>query len=333
MHRSRVAFEQIDQARGNAFALAEIPLGLVAVGGVDSFALFRGHHLQRQLVVAAQKREPATGIRDVGGEIGREGVKNRLGRGFGQRQIDARHHREMVSRLAFVAVAEIGDHLGRRLAGFGQQNGARAHGVQHGAEELDDSVGAGQVLADRAFFLPQIRNRVGAEAVHALRHPKQQHAAHGQQYFGVAVVQIGLRVEEAVEKVGVGRFRQGVPVAGHHAFEDDARFFVLLGGVAPDEVVAVGVIGAFAGLLEPHVLVGAVVHGHVEDHPDATAVGLGQKFGECALCGGITAAHQLAADLGVVADVKARVAHRRIQNGQQPQAGHAQVLQIGQAVR
>ena len=61
-------------------------------------------------------------------------------------------------------------------------------------------------------------------------------------------------------------------------------------------------------------------------------MGLVQKLGKRALGRRIAATHQLAADFGVVADVKARVAHGRVQNGQQPQAGHTQVLQVGQAV-
>ena len=89
---------------------------------------------------------------------------------------------------------------------------------------------------------------------------------HRLQHVRVVEVQVGLVAEEAVPVVGL-RDRVPGPVGGLGVGEDDARARVLLVGVAPHVVVALGRAGRRAARgLEPRVLVGGVVDDELGDH-------------------------------------------------------------------
>ncbi len=84
-----------------------------------------------------------------------------------------------------------------------------------------------------------------------------------------------------------------------------------------------GALGV-AGFLEPLVGVAGVVHHHVGDDPDAPAVGGLDQLGD------VVHVTELRQHLVVVGDVVAAVTQGRFEERQQPQAIHAQPLQVVQ---
>ena len=98
------------------------------VGRPQIVALDVGHHFERQLVVIAQEQRPLAvrrNVRRLPQDVGdREAVLLR------DRHVDARHQREVIGHVAFVAVAEIGADVLRPLVGLGEQHLARAVGVE-----------------------------------------------------------------------------------------------------------------------------------------------------------------------------------------------------------
>ena len=94
-----------------------------AVREVHVVALVVGDHLERELVVIPQKERPLAGV----------GNRWRLLHDFDdrlpilqvQRHEDARHDREVIRHVTFVAVAEVGADVGRQLIGLGQQHPPR----------------------------------------------------------------------------------------------------------------------------------------------------------------------------------------------------------------
>ena len=83
-------------------------------------ALPVGHHFERQLVMVAQKHRPLAGLRDL------RRLPHDVGDGMAvlgrQRHVDARHQREMERHVAFLAAAEIMQHVLRPLIGLGEQH-------------------------------------------------------------------------------------------------------------------------------------------------------------------------------------------------------------------
>ena len=75
---------------------------------------------------------------------------------------------------------------------LGDQEHVRRDLVKHGAQELDDGVGPGQMQAGRADFLPEKRDGIQANEPRPLAHVKQQRLDHGPQYAGIPEVQIHL---------------------------------------------------------------------------------------------------------------------------------------------
>ena len=104
--------------------------------------------------------------------------------------------------------------------------------------------------------------------------------------------------------------------------EDDAGVLVVLVGVAPDVVVAVGRVGVAARLLEPRVLVGGVVDHQVGDDAHAAAVGRVEEALE------VRQRAVVGVDRAVVGDVVAVVAQGRGVERQEPEAVDAQVLEV-----
>ena len=79
---------------------------------------------------------------------------------------------------------------------------------------------------------------------------------------------------------------------------------------------------AAAGRLEPRVSVGRVVHDEVDDHPDARRLGRADQFDE------ITVGPQTRVDAEKVGDVVAVVAAGGRVERHQPQASHAEVEEV-----
>ena len=153
------------------------------VGGVDVpqiVPLPVGDHLERQLVVVAQEDAPLAVRRDVRRLA--QDVGHRVPVLLGDRHVHARHHREVERHVALVAVAEIRQHVLRPLVGLGEQHAPGEMPVDLGADALQDGVGLGQVLVDRALALDQIGDRVEAQAVDAHLQPEVQDAQDLAQY-------------------------------------------------------------------------------------------------------------------------------------------------------
>ena len=101
--------------------------GVGAVGQIHVIALVVGDHLERQLVVVAQEQRPLAGVGN------RRRLRHDVGDGqpvlLAQRHVDARHQRKVKCHVAFVAIAEVGTHVGGPLVGFGQNHAVRVVGV------------------------------------------------------------------------------------------------------------------------------------------------------------------------------------------------------------
>ncbi len=268
--------------------------------------------------MVAQEQPPLGGVGDLGGAV--HDLDDRGAVLAAQGHEHPRHHREVEGHVALVAVAEVGDDVGRPLVGLGQQQPARVLLVDLLADPLQELMGLGEVLAVGALALEQVRHGVEAEPVKAHVEPEPDDLEHDLLDLGVVVVEVRLVGEEAVPVEGL-RLRVPGPVGGLGVDEDDAGVQVLLVGVGPHVPVALG-RPRLAGLLEPGVLVGGVVHHHVGDHPEAAGVGGLQEVVE------VPEGAVVGQDREVVADVVAAVAQGRGVDRQQPDAVHPQPLQV-----
>ena len=223
--------------------------------------------------------------------------------------------------MALVAVAEVLDDVGRPLVGLGQQHAVRVVGVDLRAHALEVVVRLGQVLAVGALALVEVGHGVEPEAVHAEVEPEAQDLEHRLLDLGVVEVEVRLVGEEAVPEVGARLVVPG-PVRGLGVGEDDPRVLVAVHGVRPDVPVALGVSGARARLLEPRVVARGVVHDQVGDHADAALVGGLDEVAH------VVDRAVVGLDREEVRDVVAAVAQRRRVERQQPDAVHAEPLQV-----
>ena len=138
----------------------------------------------------------------------------------------------------------------------------------------------------------------------------------------VVEVQVGLMRVEAVPIVGFGH-RIPRPVRGLEVFENDARFLVFFRRIAPDIHVAFGRTGRCAArFLKPRVMIGGVVDHQFRDHLQAALVRRGQKRLE------IGERSVVRVYVVIVGDVVAIIAQGRGIKGQQPESGHAQLLEV-----
>ncbi len=232
-----------------------------------------------------------------------------------------RHDREVEAHLAFVVVAEVLHDVGGPLVGLGEQHAVGVVLVDLLAHLLQELVRLPQVLADRALSLVQVGHRVQPEAVQAHVEPEAQRLQHRVVDLGVVVVEVRLMGEEAVPVVGA-RDRVIGPVRRLGVGEDDAGVLVALVGVRPHVPVALGVVRARSGLLEPRVIGGGVVHHQVGDHPDAAGMGGVDQLLH------IVDRAVVGVHAGEVRDVVAAVAQRGLEERQQPDAVDAQPLQV-----
>ena len=313
------------EQRGQTPADADVGLHprILGVLGVHVVALFVGDHLQRELVVIAEEDAP---LREVGD-------RRRLGQDLRDREpgLPAHchenpwHQREMERHVAFVAtglgITEVGDDVRRPLIGLGQQHPAREFVVDHLAAALEEGMRLGQVLAVGAFAFEQVRHRVQPESVDAQPQPEAQHVDHRFLHGGVLVVQVGLVGEEAVPVELLAHRVEG-PVGLLGVDEDDARVLVLLAGITPDVVVAVGPGRVAAGFLEPGVRIRGVVHHQVGDDADAALVRGIQQRDE------VVDGAEFRQHLVEVTDVVAAVTQRRVVERWQPNTVDTKPFQI-----
>ena len=237
-----------------------------------------------------------------------------------------RHQREVERHVELVAVAEVLARVLGPLVRLREQDAVAVARVDLRPQLLEEGVRLGQVLAARPVALEQVGHGVAPEAVQPLVEPEAERVEHGPLDLGIVVVEIGLVAEEPMPVVRVGDRVPG-PVRLLRVHEDDAGVPVLLVVGAPDVPVALRRARVPAGFLEPRVLVRRVVDHEVGHDPDAPAVGFAEKRLEVrhrAVAGG---------DVVVVGDVVAVVAERRRVERQQPQAVHAQVLDVVEPLR
>ena len=296
--------------------------GIVGVGRPQIIALDVGDHFQRQLVVIAQEQRPLAAV----GNVGRlaQDVGDRKAVFLRDRHVDARHQREVIGHVAFVAAAEIFLHVLRPLIGLGQQHLALGVGVELAAQPFDDGVRLGQVLVVGAVALAEIGDGVEAEAVDAGVEPALHHLHQRAHHARIVEIEVRLVREEAVP-VELAGFRIPGPVRFLGIGEDDPRALVFLVGVAPDIPVAgAGIRVRAAGALEPVVLVGRVVDDELGDDPQAALLGFLDEAAE------ILHRPEIGVDVAIVGDVVAVVAAGGGVERQQPQRGDAEILQIPQ---
>jgi hypothetical protein len=224
--------------------------------------------------------------------------------------------------VALLAVrTEVVHDVGGPLVRLREEDLAGEVGVDGLAQPLEKGVGLGQVLAVGAVALVEVGHGVEAEAVEAQAHPEADDVEQRLLDLGVVEVEVGLVVEEPVPVVLLAH-RVPAPVGVLGVGEDDASLGPPVVVVGPHVPVGLGVGAVLAGLLEPRVLVGGVVHHHVGDHPDATAVRLLDQLG------GVVDRAVLGQHREEVRDVVAAVAQRRLEERQQPEAVDPQPLQV-----
>ena len=320
--------EELDAAavvvhqRGEAATDADVDAhaGVGGVGEVHVVALVVGDHLEGELVVVAEEEAPLAVVGDGGG------LRHDVGDGeavfLAEGHVDARHEGEVEGHVALVAVAEVGADVGGPHVGFGEDEAVLVFGVDDGADFFDLDVGLGHIFAGGAVALDEVGDGVEAEAVDAHVEPE----AHGGEDFvhdaGVVEVEVGLVGEEAVPVVLLGDFVPG-PVGFFGVGEDDADAFEFFVGVGPDVHVAVGrIFGGEAGALEPGVLIGGVVDDELDHDLHVAGVGFGEELAEVieGSVGGV--------DADVVGDVVAVVAEGRGEEGEEPEAGDAEFLEV-----
>ncbi len=228
--------------------------------------------------------------------------------------------------LGLVVRAVVGGDVGRPLVRLGQDDRAGELLVDHPAQVAQVGVRLREVLAVGALLLEEVGHGVEPEAVDAEPQPEACDVLHRVPDLRVLEVEVRLVAEEAVPEVLAADRVEG-PVGRLRVHEDDAGVLVAGGVVAPHVEVPVGAVGVGAGRLEPRVLVARVVHDQVDDHAHTSRVGLldeGVEVREGAV---------LRRDRGVVGDVVAAVAHGRRVERRQPQAVHAEPLQVLESVR
>ena len=291
-------------------------------------AVLVGHHLEGELVVVAQEDAPLAAVGDRRGLL--EDLRDREARLAAHRHEDARHDGEVEGHVALGADppavlgllgTEVLHDVGRPLVGLAEQHAPGVVLVDEATALLEEVVRLGEVLAVGAGALVEVRHRVEPEPVEAHVEPEGHRLQHRVVDLGVVEVEVRLVVEEPVPEVLLAH-RVPRPVGRLGVDEDDAGVLVELVGVGPDVEVAVGTLGVAAAGLEPRVGVARVVHDEVDDHADAALVAGVEELVE------VLDRAALGEDVVVVGDVVAAVAQGRGEERRDPQAVHAQPLEV-----
>ena len=300
-------------------------LPVLGVDAVHVVALLVGDHLERQLVVVAEKERP----------LGRRGDRRRLRQDVHdgepilhpERHEHPGHQGKVERHVAFVSFAEIRGRVLGPLVGLGEEHPVGEVPLDVAAQRLQKGVGLREVLAARAFPLVEVRDRVEAHSVHAEAEPEVEGPEELPPDLGALEIQIGLMRIEAVPVIGLGDRIPG-PVGGLEVLEDDPAVAVLLQRVAPDVEVPGGGAGLRPpGALEPGVLVRGVVQDELGDHAQPPAVRLAEQ--------GLEVRERAVGRVHarVVGDVVAVVPEGRGIEGEEPDGGDAEVPQVVEFLR
>ena len=166
-------------------------------------------------------------------------------------------------------------------------------------------------------------NHVHAEAVHTLVAPPGHHVVDLVAHLRVGPVEVGLLAAEQVQVILAGGLVELPRALGEVGAPVVRRAAVRL-GIAPDVVVAVGIVAALAALHEPRMLVRGVIDHQVHHQLHAAGVNALQhavKIGHGA---------EFLHDVAVIRDVVAVVIIGRGEERAEPQHRDAQILQIVQ---
>ena len=126
-------------------------IAVLRIHAIHVVALFVRHHLERQLVVVAQKQRPLAGFRNRRRQL--QNVGDRIAVLHARGHEEPRHHRKVKCHVAFVAGSEIGDGVFGPLVGLGQQHAAGVAAVDVRAQLLQKGVRLRKVLAVGALAL------------------------------------------------------------------------------------------------------------------------------------------------------------------------------------
>ena len=275
--------------------------------------------------MVAQEQRPLAALGDV------RRLQEDLGDGVAvflpQRHEHPRHQREVEGHVAFVAVAEVGAHVGRPLVRLGQQHPVLVARVELAPHLLQHQMRLGQVLVVGPLTHAQVRDRIQPHRVDAEVEPELHHVDDRVDDRGVVVIQIRLVREEPVPVVLPGDRVVG-PVRLLGVGEDDPRLGKLLVVVVPDVERALGrFFRRAARALEPRVLIRGVVDDQLDEDLEVPIV---RGADEC-----LEVVERAVAgmDAAIVGDVVAVVFERRGEKGQQPDARDAERLHVIELLR
>ena len=308
---------------GQSAAYAEIASHAIFRGVLvpQVFPFLRRDHLQGELVVIAQEGAPLAAIRDLRGS-GKD-VGDAHPRVLSEGHEEAWHHREVEGHLALVAGPEVLDDVVGPLIGLTEQNASRIFPVDHGPQVLEDLMGPGKVLTIRPILLDEVGHRVESESVNTHVHPEPHCIEHLVNDAWFVEIEIGLVVEESMPVV-LPPFLVPFPVGLLGVEKDDAGVGVLLIGVGPHVEISEWAIRIAAGGLEPRVGVRGVVHDEVDDDAQTTVMGSIEE------CLEVLDRSQFLANPSVITDVVPTIAQWGVVERREPQAVHAEPLQVVQ---
>jgi hypothetical protein len=245
--------------------------------------------------------------------------------------------REVERQVQFLAGAVVAGHLaGREEVHLAEQHPIALVVVDHLAQAPDDLVvlhgvvdvgvrrgGAGRVVG-QAGLLAQALHDVDPEPVDAPVEPEPHDVVHGRHDLGVLPVEVGLLGQEQVEVPLLGGLVPR-PRGAEGELGDPVVRRLVGGAVAPHVPIALGVVTAGLGRLEPRVLVGGVVGDEVDQQLHAAVVARAEQAVE------VVERPEQGIDVAVVGDVVAEVGHRGPEEGREPECVDAEPRQVVEA--
>ena len=204
---------------------------VVRVNAPHVIALLIGHHFEGKLVMIAQKHGPLAVLGNGRRLI--ENVDDRKPILHLQRHEHPRHEREMETHVRFVAFAEISDRVFRPLVCFGQKHSALKFCIEMRTQVPQEIVSLGQVFADRALALIEVRDRVEAKSINSQVKPEIADLLDGFVHGRVLEIQVRLM---GIEAMPVICFRDRIPgpVRCFEIFKNNSRVFVFFRCVTPN---------------------------------------------------------------------------------------------------